>query len=485
MKSSTKSLIAVAVCLFLLAGAVLALQLSGNSTSSSSSGTASISLISKDSGDVQSMTVTNQYGSYTLLPVKSSTASSAASSGSSSGSDGIVYTVKELDGLPVNTSDTAGIAENGYNLTATKDIGTVSNSDDFGLKTPQATVKVTFTDGSTAGYSIGTTTATSSYNYYVQMDGSDDVYISSDINSEILGAAKDLVSTTILSVSEDSNSTYMFTGVNLSGSNFAAPVSLASDSSGNLVITAPRSYDMDSTEQSSLQTALTALTAKSIEAVNPDASALAAYGFNNPLAVAQYTVNDGTYKLTVGASNGSDAYYVMLGGVNVVYTVASDDIKVLAASDLYTLRSKVVMAPAVADVSGLQITVGSAANVINITRNESTSSSTSSTSYTYTAAGNNGASLDYSTNYKNFYSALSGITLLQNTDTMPQGTPAVKVVYSYFGRTDTDTVEYYLTSDRRYTAVVNGSVFGVVTQTDVDNVMDKLSQLENGQTVAS
>lgn len=487
MRSSIRNLIIVAVCVVVLGGALIALKLTGNDTASSSavSSAASIELVSKKSDDVASMSVTNQKGSYTLIPVRkapSAPASSGASSAAaSSGADEITYTVKELSGCPVNTSATGSVVQNGFSLVASRNLGAVSSLDEFGLKDPQATVKVSFKDGSSFNYKIGKASATDSSAYYMCGTDSDNVYIVT-IDAGLLEDAVYFISKDVLAITNPSGSN-AFSRIELSGANYPTPVTLAVQGQ-DIRITAPAQYSPDSAALSAIESALSTLTADSVEAVNPDDAALSKYGFDQPAAVAKFSVNGGDYTLTAGAKDG-DSYYVMLGGVNIVYKAAASGIDPWAAKSLFGLRDKQILAPDIETVKAMTVTAGGTENALNVARTKDESKSTQDTTYyTYKVTGNGGKSLDYDTNYKNFYQSVIGVSILEDASEKPDAAPALTLQYQYYDKASADTVEFYQSGDRRYTAVLNGAVFGIVTQDDIDLITKNIGLLESGQAVS-
>lgn len=496
MKSGTRNVIIVAACAVVLGGTVFALTRTGTGSSSSSaaSSAANIQLISKSSENVVSMKVTNKKGSYTLVPTSTPVSSVAASSAASSASgSSVAYTVDGMSGCPINTSETGSVVQNGFSLSATKNLGTVSNLGDYGLKTPQATVEVKFKDGSTFNYKIGNATATDSSAYYMCGEKSDNVYVVT-VDSGLLEDANYFITKEILAISNgtssatttssDSSSNNDFTQIVLSGSNFPKNVTLQKKDSA-LAIISPDSYDADSTNLSSMESSLTTLSADSVAAVKPDAAALKKYGLDKPTVTAEYTVNKKAYKLIIGAQAGKD-YYAMLDGVNVVYSVTADSINGLVSQNLFSLRSKLIYLPNIETVKNITVTAGGATNQINVTRTENTASSTQDKkAYNYKVAGNGGKSLNYDSNYKNMYQRLIGITVYADTDKKPSGSPVATVKYSYFDKSGSNTIEFYQADSRHYTAVLDGKVYGLCTKSDVDAAMQSLASFEKGQTISS
>lgn len=488
MKSGTRNLIVVAASIAVLGGAVAALTLTGQGTgsSASSSASSSIELISKKSSDVSSMTVKNQNGSYKLVPQvvpasSTSTVSSGTSSGTSSSSTTTTYMVEGLSGLPVDTDLTSSVFQNGYSLVASQDLGKVDKLDEFGLKNPKATVVVSFKDGSSVTYLIGNESAADSTAYYMCTKDSSRVYVVS-VDSGLFESKNYFIKKEILSISSSSG-TNDFTSIVLSGKNYAQSIAFATSGS-ELVMTSPVKASTDQTNLSSLETALTSVTAASVEAVNPDAAALKKYGLDNPSAVASFTVNKGSYKILAGAKTG-DNYYVMLDKGHVVYQVAADSIDAWVKGSVFTLRSKLVFLPSITAVKSVVFMKGSNSSVVNITRTKDEKTSTEdTTAYTYTVKGTSGKKLDYDKAYQPFYAKLIAVELLEASSAKPSGSPVYTLEYRYFDKSGTDTVQFYSAGDRRYLAVVNGQTVGIVTSSDVDAVYTLWQQLQNGKSIS-
>ena len=225
MKKNSKYLIIALACVVVLGGAVAALTLTGGTgedttSSAPASSSCTLALIEKTDEDLASVTVTNETGTITIHahPETVETSSEAASSGSESASSEaaepqteVVYEVDGLEGLALN-DNVSTLAKAGYSLTAQKSIGTVENPEEFGLTDPTATVSAVYQDGSTYSYSIGVENG--GY-YYVQPDGSDEVYLAS-ISSVLFDSVNDLADTALfeLEIGEDTSSAAPVLGFN-------------------------------------------------------------------------------------------------------------------------------------------------------------------------------------------------------------------------------------------------------------------------------
>nr|WP_319489610.1 DUF4340 domain-containing protein [uncultured Caproiciproducens sp.] len=481
MKTSTRNLIVVAGCIVVLGGVAAMLLLTGNKDEASSSETsaATIELVSKTSQDIVSMSVKNQKGSYTLIPIEKPAAStSSAASGTAAD---ITYMVKELGGVPINNAAASQVVQNGFSLVATKNLGMVDNLDEFGLKNPQATVEVAFKDGSNYNYKIGNVSATDSSAYYMCGENSGNVYTVS-IDGGILENKNYFVSKDIMAITSSSGEND-FTSITLSGTNFPQPVTVTKNGSAS-VITTPVSAQTDAAKLSAIETALATLTADSVEAVNPDAAALKTYGLDKPSAIAEFTVNKGSYKLMVGAKKDA-SYYVKLDKVDAVYLVKAEGVDAWANTNPFALRSKNLLTPDISTVKSLSVAAGGTVQTFTVTRTkDETKSTQDKIQYTYQATGTGDKKLDYEKNYTDYYNQVIGVQLLEAANQNPSGTPYLKLEYAYFDKSEKDTVAFYSSGDRLYTAVVNGSVYGIVTQDDIEKIISGSKSLQNGETIS-
>ena len=114
MKKNTKYLIASLACVAVLGAAALALVLTGGSEGEDTASSASdetITLLDKTQQDLESVTVTNEEGTITVLAheetVESSSDAASSDASDASGTESesepeteIVYEVEELEGLP-------------------------------------------------------------------------------------------------------------------------------------------------------------------------------------------------------------------------------------------------------------------------------------------------------------------------------------------------------------------------------------------------
>lgn len=474
MKSGTRNLVIVASCIVVLGGAAAALALTGgkSDTAVSSSSAPTTDLVSKKSSDIVSMSVKNKKGSYTLVPTAAKASSSVSSA--SDAEKTVTYSVQGLDGVPIDSSAAEQVIQNGFSLVATQNLGTVSNLAEYGLKSPQATVEVRFKDGSSYNYKIGSVSAADSTSYYMSGENSNIVYVVS-VDAGILDSVNYFVKKDLLSI-QSSSGQNDFTSIRLSGKNYPQPVAIEKTDAGNM-LTSPMKAAANEDKVGAMENAFSTVNASSVVKAKPTAQELKTYGLDQPSAVAEFTVNKEAHKLSLGGKSES-GYYAMLDEIPVVYALSGDSVSTWVQADAFSLRNKLLLLPNIATVKSITGTQGSTVLTLNVARTkDETKSTQDKPAYTYQVTNPGGKKLDYETTYKNFYSELISIELLEAANGKPAGTPSYTVEYHYFDKAGTDKIEFYKNGDRRYTAVVNGEVYGNVTSPDVDKVMYDFGQL--------
>lgn len=510
MKKNTQYLLIALACIVVLGGGIAALTLTGGtgedtSSSAAVSSTSTIALIDKTDEDLASVTVTNETGTITVhahteTVEPSSTAEETSSGSESTSSEAaepeteVVYEVDGLDGLALN-DDVSSVARAGYSLTAQKSIGTVDDLEEFGLTDPTATVSAVYQDGSTYSYSIGV--ANGGY-YYVQPDGSDEVYLAS-VSSALFASVNNLADTTLfeLEIGEDNSSaasvaqttgTYTESAIldvlHLSGKAFERAVTIEYDPDEGYLMTEPRNATTDSTKMSDITTALTSLSADSLVKAHPTQEDLETYGLADPDVLCDFTSGGKEYVLKLSAADSDGNRYILYDGIDAVFQIADSTVAAWADIDPFYLQSTLTLLPNIVTVSELDLTANGKNYHFTIDRQVDEEESTEDeTVYTYTVTNGDGVQLDYEDNFKHFYLTLLSITVSEDTWEMPTGTPDITCTYSFYDGSEPDVLELYKVSDRRYAIVANGELMGLALSDTVDLAMNNLELLNNGETV--
>ena len=484
MKPATRNLLILGVCIVALGGALAALLLTDGDAEASSTSSAleDIALLNKEEADVASIEVKNTTGLFTIVPSEKQPEASAA--GTSSETDGeaddgaasseaepeITFTVQELEGLPQDSYAVKTAAEGGWKLFATKKIGTVSNPSDFGLSTPQATVTVTFRDGSAYGYEIGNASVEDSTAYYVRGQDAEEVYVA-NVPLSYLQDKTGFLSRQVLDfTSLKTDASAPFRKLILSGTAVSQPITLQQGDGILYLMTEPKMAEADTETVTALTDLLSSLTAGGVEALHPDTSTLREYGLENPANVVRMTTTEGTeYTLKAGTEKDGNRM-VMLDGVDIVYRIMDDSLT--AWTDLikpFDVQSKILLTRSVESVQSLNVTIGGdMAYRWDVARTKDEDKSTEDTTYyNYSVTDSAGGAKDY-TAFTNLYQTLMSETELEDAgDAQPQGAPAFRADVAYYDGVPGNSLEFYADGERSYLVVLDNVVRGRVPQSDL------------------
>lgn len=201
--------------------------------------------------------------------------------------------------------------------TLLKDLGEAEELTQYGFDKPQATVSVTFRDGTVKAYEVGDMTPDQSGCYFREKD-SNRVYIQAlETTAILLQPPLDYISTTVMEEPEvkaaaQGETEVVLRNMSLSGSlrkdmpfSFRLVTSADSDTYiyYSYVITEPFMKGANSSYDTALG-GFTSITADRVVNVAPTAADLAEYGLTNPYSVAKFTLSART-TVTMEASDGN------------------------------------------------------------------------------------------------------------------------------------------------------------------------------------
>ncbi len=287
--------------------------------------------------------------------------------------------------------------------TLSKDLGDMTEMSQFGFDKPQATVTVTFRDGTTKAFEVGDMTPDQSGCYFREKDGVR-VYIQPlETTAILLQPPLDYVSTTVMAEPEfkapaEGETEVVLRKVALSGSvRKDAPFSfrlVTSDDSDtyiyySYIITEPFVKGANSSFDTALN-AFSSIEAKSVVNVAPTAADLAAYGFTNPYSVAEFTLSartsvtmeatDGntvsnvTYNdlekhtVTIGSKNDT-YYYVRIDDNPIIYLVAADQLP-FAEMKYSDFADKLLFLEDIAEMGQFRVTLPGKETVFNLAHDD-------------------------------------------------------------------------------------------------------------------
>lgn len=494
MKNAAKNLLVVGAGVVVLGGILAALLLTDNkeeedASSAPESSSSSISLVSRQEEDITSMEVTNQYGTYTIVPyehVAEVEVSDESGGMTTETTTNTLYRIAEYgDSAPINTYTTERVLECGFSLNATRNIGEVGDLEEYGLTDPQATVKVNFNDGTDFEYNLGNQNAGDGSGYYMCPAGSNNVYIVS-VDDEIFEDKTTFVNRTLLSLSYGTDE--IGTAVEqltLSGTQYPDPIVVVMNEDGSFTMTAGHEMELDTDKYNTMLSSLPSLSADDVAYVCPTAEDLAACGLDNPSSIVEFSIKDGdTYRLKAGKSE-NGMTYIMVDGKDAVYLLEDSKVSEWTQNSAYNLRSKFLKLPMITDVEKMTVNIGGEITEFVLTRTEDEEKSTEDEiQYNYEVTGN-GKKLTYDDYFKKYYQSVIGIQILEESHDEPTGEPVVTLTYHYYddlNRPD-DVIAFYEAGTRRYLAQTNGGTDGLVASSTVDKIAPNTEKMLNDEKV--
>lgn len=470
MKSSPKNkFVILGILAVALIAVIAALNFSGNrsgNSASSSVSTTEISLLNQGLSNLKQIEVQNSNGSYTL--VRDESATEAAQSASSGGSTDPVFTIKELAGYDLDSTAVKAAAQNGCALSASKAIDISSGSSGtsgFGLENPLATMKMTYEDGSSATLLIGGQPPLSESSRYVQLEGSDTIYIAG-IEDAILGDKSIFLSKQLTNLTSASSSVSV-QKLNLKNKNGTIEILPTSSGDSYTVNGQPGDHD----KIAALGNQLGDTSAVSVTVMNPTTDQLKSYGLDSPASVVSFTINGESHTFKIG--NLADSRYaLMMDDRPVIYQLSASGASWITASAL-TYRQLNPISQKQEDTASLKAEGNSSVYNFSAAREIDENSSTEDNStykYTYSL---NGTTLSSSDNYLSFWSSF------QNLKITDKGSPISETpewTFTLTGYDGSKTIyTFYKVSDSQETVAVNGTVFGNLDRSDFTPVIEALT----------
>lgn len=431
--------------------------------STSSEEPATVDLTNHKVGDLESLTVENSQGSYTIRPTEPGVES---------------YYVEELKDLPYNHDAVKYAVQGALDPIISKEVGLVDDLAEFGLSSPAATITLRFYDGSSVVCLVGDPAPSDEETRYLSLEDSNYVYIVGSDNHFLRSAAAFVDLTVVEAPQEEDADTaqYTFGDISLWGTSFPQKIVLRAQEDGSFQMTEPISSACDESMVSYITTALKGLTAQSAAAIFPDEAALQQYGLSNPQAAVQYTVNGEPVTLSASQKD-QETVYLMRDGLDIVYEVSLEDVDMWLTTSRYLLREKSVISLSADDTQTVAITSGGQTLTLALSREKDEDKSTESTDYyQYTVTNAQGEDIGYA-RYSRLLEDLSALSLSGDTEETPQGSPELSLSYQGFEDTAQHTLSFVRLDNRQWFLLKDGQVAGLVDDADIQNIQREADKL--------
>ena len=383
-----------------------------------------------------------------------------------------------------------------------------------GLAEPEAFFTAIYADGDTFSLDIGHLEPGENAHYYARRPGETTVYlVEASLYQQITKPATDYLATMLTAApapaSDDDAGTAKLDRLTLSGTLRDKTVVLRHTESddpssikmaGNYILQSPYVRAVNTDFVSPWETGLSDTTASGVAAVYPTGEQLAAFGLDHPHSVATLTFavypgsatdasaeptytepyNYVSYTLSLGDLNANGEYYVMVDGIDVVYTVAANEVP-WAESTFGDLCSSTLFLHYITEVSDLSLTVNGATSVVHLTHS-GTDVTDASASLTATVGDKTLTEADTRSLYQ-LMMLVKRLSPSEPTD-KPSGSPELVLRLSFLDTAQTDeTFSFYPLSANRYLCVAaDGDAFPVKAA-DVESLLTQIDRYLSGETV--
>ena len=442
-------------------------------STASSSSTPTVTVYNAAAADVQSVSVTNSVGAFTL-----NRASATA------------WTVVEAKAAPIDSTIPPLCVNDVAPITAASIVETsATNIAKYGLDKPTITVNIKYSkENVTLIFGIQSPDKSGTY---FQKVGSNIVYLSASGSFSYFSLDyKQFIDKTMFTI--DSTSVTNIDNIVLGGSKRGEVVELVKNPDASSSATSsdpdaqylsthimikPVKCDTNSDNLTTFLNQFTTLAATDVETSDVSAASLKTYGLDNPSYTIAFTYSGKNYSIKLGNLDSAGNYAMLYNDAQVIYSLAPTSLPELSWG-FSDLASRNILMPNIVTVK--TVTLSGAVN-----EKFDLSNVTDSSSNTTTTVTNNGKTMDID-NFKNFYQVIIGVET-EDAATMPQGVkPYLTIKYDYSAANKaSDTIEFipFPGDSQKYAIALNGVCNFYVLSTSVDKIVSDTAKLMSGQTV--
>lgn len=420
----------------------------------------------KNASDVVKMTVTNQHGSYDVLPKPSGN-----------------FYVDGLEDYTVVQSYITTLVNSYSSLNAKRLIA--ENPEDmsiYGFEEPIATAVMEFKD-ETKTVIIGAGEPTTN-GYYCKLADSNAVYLlTSGIGGRLLSDKLYFIDTTI-TTGYDTNEELSFDKVVLSGTVRDKEIVIVptpdneDDTYAEIFgyqIISPANAPLDLTTGNDFLTSFFVLSADSAVVLSPDEATLAEYGFDKPYSVATIKSSAGDFTVTVGKKDG-EYCYVMNDTKDVIFKCPASSIPWLE-SQYQDLVSSIFLVPHINLVGKVDITTPDNEYNFTVSHDETTN----------TIFAKHGDRYVNTENFQSLYQVLVSCYLENYTTERSDAEPYLTIQYT-FHEGGVERLELYTSpSDSRQALIKYNDKWTdfSVRMVYVDKIVEDCQKLLRGESITT
>lgn len=461
MKKNTRNLllglgtVALLVAVMLLLPRLMAVPEEVSSAPSSSDSSAR-ALIASSADQIARMKVTNENGSFTLLP----------NPDKESGFD-----VEGMERQTMYEGFIGYAAANGYTLTALRDFGAAADLEEYGLLKPALTYTVTFTDNTEQTISVGNAVPGQTEAYYAMLAGDAHVYSVNLYALLINGTSLDFLDLTLVQATTDSpessddtgETSPRFDNIQIGGTAWKKPVVIGKNKDYGVPATPFYSYETVMTRPihaacadkgwDALTAQLSSVVADRAVTADVSGESLKKYGFDAPTATISYTM-DGVECALVAGKKSETGYYIMKKGGTAIFELGESSLSEWTNGDFYAKTADLVRPYALEDIAEITVTSDGKTTRFTYKPDEFSPENASGGEKGAAYAGDKTLILS---NFKNYFTVLTSV----RSDGLPTvpvaGEPKVTVTIRFRTALNApnSTIRFYSAGNRRYNVVYN------------------------------
>lgn len=479
-----KQIILLIVCLVVAAGLggacwfLLGYEPAGEE--SSSSATETVSLLDRPETDLDTITVENAEGGYTIKNL----------------GDGN-YQIVEIPEAQVTESAVSNVAKLGTSITA-KSMVTDSpeNLDDFGLGTPVATLTATYTDGTSFELLLGNHAPDSNGVYLKPADDPAVYLISSYDVDRVFDNKLEFISTTVTSdpagAAAQQGSGTLPEKVTFGGSVRTEPIVIEKDQTtteeeaqynlSTYIMTSPKERSVDAGDATNSIASLLSITADSVVAYDPTEEELASYGLDTPYSTVDFTYKDAdeqehSVSLRVSAVDEEGNVYLQKDNEPVVYQLEAEDLSwySLTYGDFI---STLQLLPYINDVKTVSVVSPDVSYVFEL---ETIEDEDAKEDLKVTL---NGSEVDTSA-FRSLYQTIIGIPSENYTEDTPPDpeTALLTVTFTYHDGRPDDVIALLPGPSRKVFLSINGDAEFYTKASYVDTILQNCVNIQEGKEI--
>lgn len=404
--------------------------------------TGKVLIMSSSVDYVESVEVTNEKGSYTLMR-----------------DDMGSWMVKEYPGVPVESVSIESAVYGFVNLYALEEIEMPENLSDFGLENPRAKISVSMKDGTKREFALGNKVTGGRGDFFLDSVMGKSYVVSIYMSDGMLKTPDSYRRTKLASVTADDVTD--LTIINATGKIVMGME--ASDYSSDLVMvmTHPKHMGLDETLADAIFTTIQDINV--VKYVEDYPSDLSKYGLSSPAVQVEIGTKNAKHKLSFGDKTEDGTVYTMLEGMDFVFTFDPAMYDKCVNVTAYSLMNKFV-------------------NIVNISEVKSISVEGKGKHHKLEIKGGDDFYIDgnaaLAESFRKTYQSIIGIKGSGLADSSTVSPVEYTVVFEY-NNGETTNIKYASYDDMNYYVETDGERGFITLKKGLDDMMETVEKLAN------